>query len=57
MTNQLWSASHQLLKLLPKRFKGMEISDEHKPKLFNTELGGISFQTGEDLDLKSLTPP
>lgn len=31
VTNQLWSASHQLLKLLPERFEGIEISDEGKP--------------------------
>lgn len=32
MTNQLWSASHQLLRHFPERFKGIEISDECKPK-------------------------
>lgn len=31
MTNQLWSASLQLPKFFPERFKGIEISDECKP--------------------------
>lgn len=30
-TNQLWSTSHQLLKLFPEMFKDIEICDQRKP--------------------------